>query len=141
MIYQFNSIKFENCRAQQLGTVISTVPAKASLRTAKPFWSQRLTNQIASLNNSVKKFLTWIHRFSLTALSNGVQRQSVLPAGPTNSILFDRCLSLVWPQRQSYHSNRAPSYCVTAIELQVAILFRPTSITTLRDTEISPLNR
>ena len=69
MIYQFNSIKFENCRAQQLGTVISTVPAKASLRTAKPFWSQRLTNQIASLNNSVKKFLTWIHRFSLTEMS------------------------------------------------------------------------
>ena len=66
MIYQFSSIKFENCRAQQLGKVISTVLAKASLRTAKPFWSQRLTNQIASLNNSVKKFLTWIHRFSLT---------------------------------------------------------------------------
>ena len=68
MMYQFNSIKFENCRTQQLGTVISTVLAKDSLRTAKPFWSQRLTNQIASLNNSVKKFLTWIHRFFLTEL-------------------------------------------------------------------------
>ena len=79
MIYQFNSIKFENCRAQQLGREISTVLAKASLRTAKPFWSQRLTNQIASLNNSVKKFLTWIHRFSLTVI--GVTSQRLWPIG------------------------------------------------------------
>ena len=46
------------------------------------------------------------------------------------------CSIIVWPQRQSYHLNRAPSHCVTAVELQVAILFRPTAITTLRDTDI-----
>ena len=62
MIYQFNSRKLRNHMAQQLGKLNLQSSGKTGLRTAKPFWFQQLTNQIASLNNSIKKFLTWIHR-------------------------------------------------------------------------------
>ena len=39
------------------------------------------------------------------------------------------CSIIVRPESQSCNSNKAPSHCITAVELHVAILFRPTAIT------------
>ena len=68
MIYQFNSKKLENCRAQQLGTGNLHSSGKNQSQHCKAVSVSAINKSDCEFKQKRQKLLSGIHRFSLTVM-------------------------------------------------------------------------